>query len=111
MTLNSEVKPEAAGRVIDRSPRAEDQQPASASEKYLAALWKEIIGLDRVMLPDKFLDVGGNSLTLNIIVTRVAAETGAALEPLLFFDDSRSSLFELAKELDAALAKLPARDR
>ena len=84
---------------------AENQEPRSASEKYMAALWAEIIGLERVALPSKFLDVGGNSLTLNIILTRIEAERGAALDPQLFFDDERSSLFELAKHLDVVLAQ------
>lgn len=77
-------------------------EPQSPSEKYLASLWAEIIGLDgeQLRLPHKFLEVGGNSLTLNIILTRIEAETGAALEPEWFFDDERSSLFALARELD-----------
>ena len=83
---------------------ADLETPSSTSEKYMAALWKEIIGLEQVKLPHRFLEVGGNSLTLNVILTRIEAETGAALDPQAFFDDERSSLYLLARELDAKLA-------
>jgi hypothetical protein len=66
----------------------------------MAALWKEIIGLEQVKLPHRFLEVGGNSLTLNIILTRIEAVSGAVLDPQAFFDDVRSSLYELAGELE-----------
>ena len=88
----------------------EDQEPKSASEKYLASLWKEIIGLEQVQLQQKFPDVGGNSLTLNIILTRIENEKGASVEAELFFDPDKSSLSDLAKELDLVLAN-PVRSR
>lgn len=80
-----------------------DAEPRTPHEKYLAALFEEVIGLDRGQLqrPHRFLDVGGNSLTLNIILTRIEAETGASLEAEQFFDDERSSLSALAEQLDA----------
>jgi hypothetical protein len=95
MSVNSEVQTTVSG-----------QEPRSPNEKYLASLWAEIIGLDRnqVLLPHKFLEVGGNSLTLNIILNRIEAETGASLDAELFFDDERSSLFALARELDVQRA-------
>lgn len=111
MTRNSELERPASGRLTDQALQAENQEPRSASEKYMASLWSEIIGLDQIMLPNRFLDVGGNSLTLNIILNRVETETGVSLEAQLFFDDERSSLFELAKELDVLLEGKPDRSR
>ncbi len=84
--------------------QTQSDEPASGSEKYIASLWSEIIGLDHVLLSNKFLDVGGNSLRLNIILNRIEKETGVALEAESFFDPDRSSVFELARELDLALA-------
>ena len=108
MTQSSQMK------ASDTQPEGpltnEDHEPKSASEKYMASLWKEIIGLGQVNLQHKFLDVGGNSLTLNIILTRIENEKGASVESELFFDPDRSSLFQLAKELDLALAN-PDRSR
>jgi hypothetical protein len=110
MTRNSEVDA-TSSRQADQAPHAPDHEPRSGSETYLAALWSEIIGIKRVMLSHRFLDVGGNSLTLNIIVNRIEKETGASLDPQLFFADDRSSLFELAKELDVLLEGKPAPSR
>jgi ribosome assembly protein YihI (activator of Der GTPase) len=105
MTRNSEVEAPRSGQLTDQSLQAENQEPRTPSEKYMASLWSEIIGLDQVMLPHKFLEVGGNSLTLNIILNRIETEKGVSPEAQLFFDDDRSSLFELAKELDLLLEK------
>ncbi|WP_437937398.1 phosphopantetheine-binding protein [Sorangium sp. So ce341] len=105
MSLNSEVGAQSSGQVADQAQQAEDLEPKSPSETYLASLWAEIIGLKKVLLPHKFLEVGGNSLTLNVILNRVEAEKGASLEAPLFFDEERSSLFDLAKHLDAVLAR------
>ena len=107
MTQNTDGQISASAPSAETAVRAEDREPASNSEQYLASLWKEIIGLDEVELQSKFLDVGGNSLTLNVILNRIEKETGAALEPQQFFDPDRSSLFELAKELDVLLDGKP----
>lgn len=107
MTPNAGQRKQRAGQVGERGPQARDQEPRSPNEKYLAALWAEIVGLDRVMLSHKFLEVGGNSLTLNLILNRIETEKGASLDAQLFFDDERSSLFALAQELDAVLAGKP----
>lgn len=74
------------------------------SEAYLAALWKEIIGVGEVQPTDRFLDLGGNSLTLNVVLKRVEKETGATMRPRLFFQPETSSLSDLARTLDALLA-------
>lgn len=102
MKADSEVEAAGSGQLSGQAPQVGNQQPQSPSEKYLASLWVEIIGVDpsQVLLPTKFLDLGGNSLTLNIILTRIEADTGAAMASELFFDDDKSSLFALARELD-----------
>lgn len=76
----------------------------SDSASYLAALWSEIIGLEEVMLSDRFLDVGGNSLGLTLILSRIKSEMGVSMDPEPYFDPERSSLAALAEQLDAALA-------
>jgi hypothetical protein len=86
------------------TPPAERSEPESGSERYLAVVWAEIIGLEEVTLSDRFLDIGGNSLTLNIILNRIRSERGVLLDAEPFFDPQRSSLAALAEQLDAALA-------
>jgi Phosphopantetheine attachment site len=110
MTQSSQMKASDTQLTDGPLTNEDHHEPKSASEKYMASLWKEIIGLDQVRLQNKFADVGGNSLTLNIILTRIEKEKGASVEAELFFDPDRSSLFDLAKELDLALAN-PDRSR
>jgi phosphopantetheine binding protein len=107
MKVNSEVEAAGSGQVSDQALQAGNQEPHSPDEKYLASLWVEIIGLDpgQLLLTHKFIEVGGNSLTLNIILNRIEVDTGASLAAeLFFFDDERSSLCALARELEALRA-------
>ena len=97
----AEVEPGVPAELV--SP-ASGGEPQSGSEKYLAAIWSEIIGLEKVLLSDRFADVGGNSLTLAIILKRIKAERGVLLEGEPFFDPERSSLAAVAEKLDATLA-------
>lgn len=101
MTQNSQIQGATRSSPREKALQAADQR--SPSEEYMAKLWSEIIGLDDVKSSSKFLEVGGNSLTLNIILKRVQQETGAALPPQQFFQPEQSSLFEIAQTLDVLL--------
>lgn len=78
---------------------------STPTEEYLASLWAEIIGLEKLERTDKFLDVGGNSLTVNVVVNRIKQERGASIAPQLFFDSDQSSIAVLARALDELIAK------
>ncbi len=84
--------------------QASNDEPQSSSGQYMAALWSEVIGLDKVTRSGKFLDVGGNSLTLNVVINRIKLEHGVSIAPQLFFDPDKSSIADLARELDELLA-------
>lgn len=104
MTQHIEV--ESPGSVDASGPHSstEGQEPRSPSERYMASLWAEILGLEEeILLPQTFISVGGNSLTLNIILNRIEAEKEVAFDAGLFFEPSRSSLFEISRELDRLL--------
>lgn len=97
----TKIETPSSGSITDQALQASNQRPNSPNEKYMAALWLEIIGLEQVWLSDRFLDIGGNSLTLNVILKRVEKEKRVALPARQFFEPERSSLFEIARELDA----------
>jgi hypothetical protein len=80
-----------------------DNRAVSASEQYLASLWCEEIGVDAVGPDDTFLQVGGNSLTLKIVVNKVREQYGVLIDPQLFFQPDTSSLSQIAAELDRLL--------
>jgi hypothetical protein len=79
-------------------------EPQSVTEQYMASLWLEIIGLRKVSRSDKFLDVGGNSLTVNVVINRIKLERGVSIAPQFFFDPDKSSIVDLARELDSLIA-------
>ena len=64
------------------------REPETPLERALARIWCERLGLDRVGLHDRFLDLGGHSLAAVAVVDTVEAELGIRLRPmeLLFAD-------------------------
>lgn len=69
---------------------------ADPRQAYLAAIWRELIGVERVSADDTFFDVGGHSLLAVEMVTRVQRETWVRLHLL---DVASGTLAMLAGEL------------
>ena len=75
--------PRTATGKVDRStlPAAEQSPPASsayraprdATERALASIWSEVLGVSRVGIDDNFFDLGGDSILSIQIVARAAA--------------------------------------
>ena len=61
-------------RVVARS--AAGLAAATEAEQRIAAIWKEVLGLDQVSLDDNFFDLGGHSLLAARMLSRVAREFG-----------------------------------
>src|SRR6202789_3204972 len=53
--------------VPKRAGRMDHAEPVTPVEKKLAALWQEILNVERVGLHDNFLEVGGDSLTAAVM--------------------------------------------
>jgi len=53
----------------------------SQSEKILAGIWREELGITRVGVHDNFFDAGGHSLLAIRVIARVLKETGVRLSP------------------------------
>ncbi len=62
--------------VGDLHRRAAFLAPASPTERALAVIWGEVLGLSNLGRDDDFRDLGGNSLALTRVASRVAAEFG-----------------------------------
>lgn len=71
---------------LEAVSRAQHAEPVTPLEKKLAAVWRQILGLERVGLHDNFFDLGGDSLTAAEMIARFPEHLGMEL-PL-------SSLFE-----------------
>ncbi|KYG02200.1 hypothetical protein BE21_55215 [Sorangium cellulosum] len=72
--------------------------PRTATERALAAIWKEVLGAE-VGIHDNFLDVGGNSLLAIQTAARIRSALGVELSVDALF--SAPSIAELAEHIDA----------
>ncbi|WP_374211152.1 amino acid adenylation domain-containing protein [Nocardia sp. CDC159] len=74
--------------------------PESATERAVAAVFAELLGVAEVGLDDDFFSLGGNSLLATRAVARLREATGAHVEvPWLFGD---ATVAGLARRVDAA---------
>ncbi len=55
------------------------REPATESERIVAQVWAEVLGIERVGADDSFFDLGGNSLVATRVVARINEATGASL--------------------------------
>ncbi|GJF28375.1 hypothetical protein KNE206_10750 [Kitasatospora sp. NE20-6] len=89
---------DAAGRPVHRAP-------VTAAEQAVAAVWCEVLKLDRVGLDDDFFQLGGTSLQLTRLVSRLRAATGSAVQLRGFF--TATSLAAQAELLSVSLPPGP----
>lgn len=74
------------------------EPPHTASERTLAALFAEVLQVERVGVTDNFFSRGGNSLTAVQLIARVRTEFGVTLPLWAVFQFA--SVIDLAGELD-----------
>ncbi|MFD5184514.1 amino acid adenylation domain-containing protein [Streptomyces sp. NPDC058372] len=72
--------------VPDFTPTTPFQAPRTAREKALAALFAEVLGVDRVGADDGFFVLGGHSLLATRLITRARAELGIEIPIRKIFD-------------------------
>jgi amino acid adenylation domain-containing protein len=61
-------------------------EPRNAVEAYLASLWLEVIGIDRIGIDDRFFELGGSSLNAVDFVARLSSELGERIPIASFFE-------------------------
>ena len=83
-------------------------EPATASEKLLAAVWAELLGVPRVGVGDNFFDLGGHSLLAMAMVAKIEKQTRFRLNLLKI---ANSTLRALAAEVpESAVTAAPAQE-
>jgi amino acid adenylation domain-containing protein/non-ribosomal peptide synthase protein (TIGR01720 family) len=88
--------------------------PQSEREQQVAAIWQQVLQLERVGLLDNFFELGGHSLLAVNVVSRLQLELGLKLTPQLIFQhpvltDFVSSLATAGEQVDTLkLSKLDA---
>ncbi|MFQ6392605.1 amino acid adenylation domain-containing protein [Nocardia sp. KC 131] len=88
-------EPQLMADTVDRAPETE-------SERLVAAVMGELVGIDTVGADDSFFDIGGNSLLATQLVARLAAVTNIRLEVRTVFGSP--TVAELAALLDSGPA-------
>jgi natural product biosynthesis luciferase-like monooxygenase protein len=89
--------PAPAIGTVEIEPRFEP--PSSAAEESLAALWSELLGLERVGRHDDFFECGGHSLLAVQLIRRVRVQFGIDLPLKNLFE--HPTIAGLAKAIDA----------
>ncbi|MER8439960.1 amino acid adenylation domain-containing protein [Mesorhizobium sp. M1312] len=88
-----------------RSPIVVEVSAEGALDRQIAAVYRDILGLDDVGLTDSFFDVGGDSLSALSVIDRIEQLTGERLAVSLLLEHQTPS------GLAVALSKTPASAR
>ncbi|GAA4658127.1 hypothetical protein GCM10023347_06560 [Streptomyces chumphonensis] len=67
--------------------------PRDATERVVAEIWQEVLGVGRVGIDDSFFDLGGHSLLATMAVSRIAERLGRAVELRTLFENPRIRSF------------------
>jgi pristinamycin I synthase 3 and 4 len=86
LTPNGKIDREALPAPEGRPEVAEYVPPRTPTEQALAAIWADILKLDRVGVQDNFFDLGGHSLLATRLAARVRDEMGTTLPLRTIFD-------------------------
>ena len=62
------------------------EAPRTAIEQSLAAIWTEVLGVERVGIHDNFFELGGDSLSAVRVISRIQDATGVELSPVALFE-------------------------
>ena len=62
----------SAAASAGRQPNELDSAPSTDTQRSLAAIWSEVLGIGRVGIHDDFFDLGGNSLLATQLIARIS---------------------------------------
>ncbi|HVG45626.1 MAG TPA: non-ribosomal peptide synthetase, partial [Longimicrobium sp.] len=97
------LPPPAPGAALAEDAWAPPETPTEAA---VAAIWSEVLEVDRVGATDDFFDLGGHSLKATRIFSRVSARLGVELPVGVIFDDP--TVRGMAARVDERLGEAPA---
>lgn len=101
LTHNGKVDLKSLPSPLDQVSRTNHSTCESKAEKYLAAIWMQVLGIAEVRRDDNFFNVGGHSLLVMQVINRVENEVGLRLSPQEFL---LGTLEQLATQLESSFA-------
>ena len=94
LTVNGKVDRQAlATQAPAPSANGDNVKPRTPNEETLAAIWADVLKVDRVSINDNFFDLGGDSILGTLILAR-ATRAGLRLSPVQLFE--HQTIAELA---------------
>jgi amino acid adenylation domain-containing protein len=85
--LDRAALPDAHQHRLD--PGARGTAPRDDTERAIAAIWSEVLGVEPIGLDDSFFDLGGHSLLATMAVSRVAERLDRDVELRTLFENPR----------------------
>ena len=85
LTPNGKLDRKALPAVDASQMQAAYVAPHSELEQQVAAIWQQVLDVERIGLNDHFFELGGHSLLAVNVVSRMALELGLTLTPQLLF--------------------------
>ena len=82
--------------------------PRTPTEERLAAIWREVLGLERVGIHDNFFELGGHSLLATRVVARTREAVGADLPLRAMFEQPTMAGIAARLEAGKREAAIPA---
>lgn len=99
LTLNGKLDVAALPAVaIERDRQVEYVAPREGTEESLAAIWRNALGVEQIGAGDNFFSLGGHSLLLAQMRSRIHQEFGVELSLDALFDDQ--TLADVARRID-----------
>jgi aryl carrier-like protein len=89
---------EAEGTAGDEDRQALEADLETVTERALASIWRQVLGVERVGRLDSFMALGGDSLLALRVLARIRAEFGCAVSLRTLFD--QPTLANLARCVD-----------
>ena len=90
---NGKIDKKSMPSPFSQSRLTDDHEPpVSEAERALAALWQDVIGVDKVGRHDNFFDLGGHSLLAMQIVARARAELEMNISLRMLVSDTLSQI-------------------
>lgn len=80
LTANGKVDVTALPSIEVKRQQANYLAPATETEKQLALIWQELLGVERIGLNDHFFQTGGHSLLAVQLMSRIAHELNVEVE-------------------------------
>jgi nocardicin nonribosomal peptide synthetase NocB len=68
--------------MTEETPSAKVRPPSTETEKAVARIWEEIMGISGIMATDDFFELGGHSLLAVQVMSMISEETQSAELPV-----------------------------